>query len=420
MDLRDKLGRLDPPHPVQGQGTGTRSPDDLRRHVSGSEVRGDNGSFFLSTSDFEPSHSHGFRRIDAFLGSDPSLFALAGRDHGLSSINPLRAVFLDTETTGLAGGTGTVPFLVGLGFFENGRFRLEQHFMRDFHEERAVLEAVRERLDGAGFLITYNGKGFDVNLLATRFTLARLRTRIREVPHLDLLYTARRLWKRRLLDCSLSHIERRILGFEREGDVPGFLIPGLYFDYLRTGNGAPMAGVFRHNALDILALAALTGSAVRMYADPDSEIGHPLDWISLGRSLESFGRYADAARCFERALENPLPPHEREEALVRLGFSLKRAGDWKRMLPVWELFSEHAAHRVLGFEELAKYHEHHSGDLDLALHAVERAMERLRVQGTTHRGPTVDRQRAMLERRLERLMRKRNPSTGTRGFHDLP
>jgi tetratricopeptide (TPR) repeat protein len=344
--------------------------------------------------------------MDALFEIPTDILSLAGRDDAIAGIDIRRAVFLDTETTGLAGGTGTVPFLTGIGTFTDSHFRIEQFFMRDYDEERATLAAVRDRLEGAEMLVTYNGKAFDLNLLAARFTLSRMRLKAVELPHLDLLFTARRLWKRRLGDCSLSNIERRVLAFEREDDVPGFLIPGLYFDYLRTRDAGRIAPVFRHNVWDILTLAALATVSGRIYGNPRETLEHPLDWISLGRTFESLCRWNEAADCFRRTLDFSLETDVRDEALLRLGFTLKRSGDWEKMIGVWEHMTKRAPHQIRSFEELAKYHEHRSGRLDEALSVVERALAQVELMESLRPAMGLEETRIELNRRLARLKKK--------------
>jgi uncharacterized protein YprB with RNaseH-like and TPR domain len=410
MELRDRLKILDPLRSSAPDKAGKSRTDNLTDFVPGAERCAEEGCYFRSDSEFPLDHSHGCVRVDALFGIPADVLSQIGRDDGLAEANLRNAVFLDTETTGLAGGTGTVPFLIGIGSFTDSHFHIEQFFMRDYDEERAVLIAVRDRLEKAEMLVTYNGKAFDLNLLSTRFTLSRMRLKAEEIPHLDLLFTARRLWKRRLGDCSLSNVERQLLEFERRDDVPGSAIPGLYFEYLRTRDARRIAPVFRHNVWDILALAALAATAGRIYENPRETLDHPLDWISLGRSLESLCRYDEAADCFRQALDLPLGPDVREEVLLRLGFTLKRSGNWEKMVLVWEHMTEQAPHQMRSFEELAKYHEHRSGDLDVALAVVEKAVAQIELLETLRPGLRLEETRASLNRRLARLKKKINRS----------
>ena len=238
-----------------------------------------------------------------------------------------RLLYLDTETTGLAGGTGTYVFLVGAGFFDGDTFEVRQYFMRDLDEEPALLAAVGGLLGQFDGVVTYNGGGFDLPLLETRFVLARRRFPA-DVFHLDLLGSARRLWSTRLADCRLGTLERHVLGFTREDDLPGALIPSAYFDYLRRKQPGALPRIFEHNRHDILSLAALTGwvtGAVARAPVPDL---HPEELAGLGRIWEATDVDRGLA-CYRMALERgpgkpgtgarPPPAGRRREAPRPLG-----------------------------------------------------------------------------------------------------
>jgi len=403
MDLRARLERLNP-CPAGGR---DRTPAAGSGSVPGLEVTGEHGAHWLHRSEYPAFHLHGSIALAGWLEAAPDILGRIGRSEAAARADLRKTLFLDTETTGLSGGTGTVPFLIGIGAFEaDGGFRLEQHFLRDYHEERAALASVADRLEGAELLVTYNGKCFDAAILGTRFTLSRMRTRLQDLPHIDLLFFARRIWKRRLGDCSLSNVERHVLGFEREGDIPGFAIPGIYFDYLRTRDDRDIAPVFRHNAWDILSLVALAAESARIFRAPGDGLRHPKDRIGLGRTFDSFRRHEEAAACYRRALEEALDPDDRDEVMTRLGFSLKRAGRFEAMTGVWEEMTRRSPGRILAYEELAKFHEHRSGDLAVAKAAVEAAIARARASGRPVPGQASGRELAALHRRLARLRRK--------------
>ena len=217
------------------------------------------GTVYLAEEWWPLDHRHGRLPLqDALALPAPALPRLAP---GLSAPDLVGAAFIDVETTGLVGGTGTYVFLVGIGTFEEGSFRLRQFFLADLRGETAMLAAVAEVLAGCRSLVSFNGRRFDVPLLETRLTLSRLPPSASGLPHLDLLYPARRLYRRRLPSCRLASLEAALLGLEREDDVPGWAIPPLYFDYVRGGRAEPLRAVFRHNALDILSLARLPDQA---------------------------------------------------------------------------------------------------------------------------------------------------------------
>ncbi len=189
--------------------------------------------------------------------------------------HPTRWAFLDTETTGLAGGTGTYAFLAGVGSIDAQGFRLRQFFMRDYGEEASMLHRLAEYLQQFDVLITYNGKAYDQPLLETRYRMVRSRPPFGRMEHLDLLFGARRLWKLRLESCRLVDLENRILGVERQGDLPGEMIPYIYFEYLRTERAFRLTPIFHHNAIDILSLACLTAIVPFAFRSPaDTPLRH--------------------------------------------------------------------------------------------------------------------------------------------------
>lgn len=199
------------------------------------------------------------------LHADPAMLALLALDPALAACDLRRALFLDTETTGLAGGTGTVPFLIGLAWFDAdaNAFVLEQLLLRRLGEETPMLTLLAERLAAASVIVTYNGKAFDWPLLRTRYIMNRLPVPA-VPPHLDLVHVARRIHRARLKSRTLIAIEHSVLGRVRIGDVPGGEIVACYAHFLRTGDEAALIGVVEHNAADVLAMVALVG----LYGEP--------------------------------------------------------------------------------------------------------------------------------------------------------
>ncbi len=205
-------------------------------------------------------------------------------------------VYLDTETTGLAGGSGTLAFLIGAARMSEDGFRLKQWFIREHGEEASALASLAEYLAGFDTLVTYNGKSFDQPLLETRFTMARQRSPFTRMEHLDLLYGARRIWKLRYESCRLVELERQILGHERVGDVPGAMIPQIYFEFLRTGRANHLRPVIEHKALDILSLAFLASIIPAVFENPTAAVlSHGAELGGLARWLASESRWEEAA-----------------------------------------------------------------------------------------------------------------------------
>jgi hypothetical protein len=312
---------------------------------------------------------------------------------------PEKVLFLDTETTGLSGGTGTCVFLVGIGFWGPEGLTVEQYFMRGFPEERAMLTALAERVEGVEALVTFNGKVFDVPLLETRFLLSRLAWRFKSIPHLDLLYPVRRLWKLRLKECSLGNAEQRILGIEREEDVPGHLIPHLYFNYLQTGKPRGIREILSHNRQDIVSLALLTSKAadILLALAPEAR-WLPEELLGAGRYFQALGREQLSLEFHRAALDAPMEEEVETEALIRLARLLKSREAYAEAVPLWEkLLHRRSLHAEEACESLAIYCEHHRRDLSLALGYAETG---LREFGKT--GKFSDR----WHRRLARLQRK--------------
>lgn len=289
---------------------------------------------------------------------------------------PLEAfAFLDTETSGLSGGTGTYAFMVGAGRFEAGTFRLLQFFMRDPGEEPALLEALAGFLAPAQALVTYNGKAFDAPLLVTRYSLHSIPIPFKDYSHVDLLPLARRLWRDRLPSRSLKYIEENVLGAPRSSqEVPGYEIPYLYFDYLRSGDASPLKGVFYHNAMDVVALAALLSHSAAILSDPfDGRVEHGLDFVALAKLFENLGKWDTAARLYERGLELGLSENDFWPAVQRLSTLQRRRGDLAEAVKLWEKAA--AQGHVYACVELAKHHEHRLKDPAEALRWARRAVE---------------------------------------------
>ncbi|HJX35663.1 MAG TPA: ribonuclease H-like domain-containing protein, partial [Dehalococcoidales bacterium] len=223
--------------------------------VPGEEIENDHGRFFLASEVVRGSSHHGYRNIRETSGLDMKAAALLANEPGIAYLNSSDALFLDTETTGLAGGTGTMAFLIGLGWFEDGQFHIRQILARDFSEEKAALAYLGEIAVQKKFLVTFNGKAFDINLLTARFILNRLRSDLFSFPHLDLLHPSRRILGHRLENSRLATLEVEVLGVEREGDIPGWEIPQRYFDWLRHRDGRLLASIFEHNQLDLISMA---------------------------------------------------------------------------------------------------------------------------------------------------------------------
>uniref|UniRef100_Q01PZ8 YprB ribonuclease H-like domain-containing protein n=1 Tax=Solibacter usitatus (strain Ellin6076) TaxID=234267 RepID=Q01PZ8_SOLUE len=320
-------------------------------------------------------------------------------DGAVPASHPTKWAFLDTETTGLAGGTGTYAFLIGVGSIDSEGFRLRQFFMRDYDEEASQLHRLSEYLAQFDVLITYNGKSYDQPLLETRFRMSRARHPFDRMQHLDLLFGARRLWKLRLESCRLVELEHRILGVERQGDLPGEMIPYVYFDFLRSQKAFQVVPIFHHNALDILSLACLTAIVPFAFRSPaDAAFGHGADHIGLARWLLQAERQEEALRLFRRALEMGLPDDLLFRTMWDVALLERRMGRQDAALAmVTELTASRNPYRVKAFAELAKHYEHREKNYAMAL---EMTLSALAIEDT----PEIRRREQRLKLRLTRTV----------------
>lgn len=271
----------------------------------------DGQRFLVVDRTYVPGYRHGSMCLaDGLPPADgiwPRLSLLGGppsprRGFGAAGA-PSDLLFIDLETTGLAGGAGTYAFLVGCAWFDGGRFRIRQFFLSSFTAERALLEAVGEVADSAGTVVSYNGKSFDLPLIETRFVLHRLETPFAGMPHIDMLHPARRMWRGVDAACRLSTLEESLCGYVREGDVAGFEIPARYFHYVHAGDARPLAAVFEHNRLDLLSLALVTARAAQLLDEGAAGARTAREALGMGRLYERGGMMPDAKSCFARATE---------------------------------------------------------------------------------------------------------------------
>lgn len=264
-------------------------------------------------------------------------------DGAAAAADPGRWLLLDTETTGLAGGTGTYAFLVGVGWFDAGGLAIEQYFLRDYHEEHSLLAALARRAAARDVLVTFNGKTFDWPLLETRYRMTRQLDPPPLAAHLDLLHPARQLWQWKLGSVRLAELERHVAGFDRGTDLWSAMIPQLYFDYLRGGPAEPLVDVFRHNQMDLRGMAEVAARMLELAAAPERCAGDALELCGLSRLLRRRGETALARQLYERALAAGLPAALARAARRELARLAKREGDLARATSLWEELLEGAS-----------------------------------------------------------------------------
>ena len=389
--------------------------------------------------------------------------------------DPQKWLFLDTETTGLAGGTGTYAFLIGLAWWDAGGLQAEQFFMRDFTEEHSLLHELSSRLAERPVLITFNGKSFDWPLLENRFTMTRCIAAPKLAAHLDLLHPARALWKLRLGSVRLTELERHVLdshrlGWHREDDISSALIPQYYFDYLRGASAAPLAAVVRHNQLDLRGLAALYCKINGLLANEngysnaggscearpnhfvasarsptqvranlpdcheiDSNEDDPnednlneiaaLDLLGLSRFLQRRGDSNRAQSACAQAIATGLPGEFQPKARRDLALLAKRKGDHASAAEIWqELLADpqivaDPREGIHACEQLAIYFERRVKDFLTAVEFAQLGLAKLRRQRTASRDPyeakRLTRQEKNFQQRIARLQRRLKRDEGS-------
>lgn len=321
--------------------------------------------------------------------------------------NPDKWLFLDTETTGLAGGTGTYAFLIGLAWWDAGGLQVEQLFLRDFSEEYSVLQELAARIAERSVLVTFNGKTFDWPLLESRFTMTRSIKIPQLSAHLDLLHPARALWKFRLGSVRLVELERHVLdaprlGWHREDEVISSLIPQLYFDYLRGGSPLPLAAVLKHNQMDLRGLAALYGKINSLLDERESSLAETeaLDLFGLSRFLNRCGERDRAHSVCSKARDAGLPALFRSQATRELALLAKRCGETEAAASLWHELVSDPHDGINACEQLAIHYERREKNYVRALEFTQLALLKLFRQRLPARDPLAVARAARLQEKL--------------------
>jgi uncharacterized protein YprB with RNaseH-like and TPR domain len=426
-DKFSRLAALKPTRPIPARPAAIRTPDEtdsLGRLLGAGVARNHFGEHLAVRNWFS---------TPEFTDPSPTTLELLSRtrDESLSRKtrtalqDPGKWLFLDTETTGLAGGTGTYAFLIGLAWWDAGGLQIEQFLMRDFTEEYSILHEVSERAAERPVLVTFNGKSFDWPLLENRFTMTRSIAAPKLAAHLDLLHPARALWKLRLGSVRLVELERHVidaprLGWPRENDVASALIPQYYFDYLRGGPAEPLAGVVRHNQMDLRGLAALfckVNELLSAAPNATSKI-ESLDLFGLSRFLQRRGDPDRAHSACAQALTMGLPAEFLPKARRELALMAKRRGEHARAAEIWLEIVADLHDGIHPCEQLAIYYERHAKDLAKAAEFAQLAIVKLLRQRANSRDPLLTARFARLEKKLlqrvARLEKKSRPSSSAR------
>ena len=398
--LHSKLNRF------QGAILGDRPTPDLQdvparyrqmsQAVGGRIVSGRAGSFCLVKTHYSRHHSYGHLTLGDIPGDGPFPVSAFTREDEPGYVEPASLLFIDTETTGL-GGAGTVAFLVGCGSVVEDGFEVRQYLIPDYSDEAAMLEALLSEFDDSKVIVSYNGAAFDLPLLQDRMIINRVARELDIDRHLDLLHPVRRLFRRRLGDCRLINVEKELFGLKRDNDIPGYLIPSVYFDWLSEQNPELMGTVLEHNRLDIVSLYYLAAYLARAFQTEGGVLKTINDLYSLSRIYgwrKQNHRVIDLYRRIDALANKPLAG----DVLLFHAQAFKRIGAYEKAVSLWEGLS--SAPSKEGFRanvELAKYYEHRVKDIETAYQYAQRADKT---------APLSQRQQRLLHKRLLRLQSK--------------
>ena len=368
---------------------------------------------------YESTQSHGRWRIEACRPTTEAPLSIFDKKAASAPGWSSKPVFFDTETTGLSGGAGTIAFLAGLGWFEDEGFRVRQWLLTSQAGERLLLKELGAAVDAASLLVSYNGRSFDVPLMDMRWAYHRQPSPFDDMPHFDMLPSARKLWKGRenLSDpggessCSLSTLERDVLGFHRVGDVPGFEIPARYFQFLRTGDHRLLQGVLDHHRHDIVSLAVLMSHALHLAKEGPDQCRDDNEVVALGRIYERAGLAERALEAFDRASLSS-DRYVRAQAFSRLGLIHRRDARHDEAARAWQGVIEAAGGRRSLFalereatQALAIHHEHRANDLG----AAKKYAETMKSLSSGRAAADVSHRLARLERKLSEEKKKGDP-----------
>jgi len=339
---------------------------------------------------------------------DPAALQLLAPGASRDIADPRQWLFLDTETTGITGGTGTYPFLVGIAWWDAGGLEVEQFFMRDYSDEHSLLVALAERIAERPVLVTFNGKSFDWPLLETRYRMTRAIRPPALRAHLDFLHPARNLWRLRIGSVRLAELELKVLGWNRGSDMNSWMIPEIYFDYLRGGPPEPLLPIFHHNQMDLRGLAALAARIVSLLGNPETHGHDGLELFGVSRICERRGDAARARKHYAQSITRDLPVETDRAARSSLARLAKRDGDFALALQLWEGMLGNSREGLEAYEQLAIYYEHRAREPHRAAALAKKALLELRnanrlgtIASTGYRSRLL-----RFEQRLSRLERK--------------
>jgi len=311
--------------------------------------------------------------ISSGLQISGEILACLSKDDSFRELDLSTALFIDLETTGLSGGTGTIPFNIGMGYYKDGKFWVAQYFLGDLAEEERMIQELAQFFDAMNFqsIVTFNGKNFDIPLLETRFIIYRQPFPLSNLPHLDFMYPARNLWRHKYDNCRLSYLAQEVVQTGRTEDIPSAEIPWRYFHYLQTGNYDLIEPILYHNQEDILSLLGVVIAGASIFLEEGEEcLADAMDFYGAGKVMEKFGDIEKSVRFLEKALDGDLSEDVTTLAKMKLSYFFKKNQEWDKAIAIWrEMTSREiiSALQLFSFRELAMYLEHKEKNYEEAI-----------------------------------------------------
>jgi len=411
MEIKEKLARLQKnstSQPVSDSTTAEREDwiQDFERELGAIILKEKNSFIILKESLYPLDQFPFFTEFKNCNGLIPNFYLINGSDPA-PALDFHKTLFIDLETTGLSGGSGTFAFLAGLGHIELNHIVVRQYLLPDFQYEWLLLKTLENTFLSFENLATFNGRSFDIPLLRNRFVLNRMDSMIDQLQHIDLLHSARRIWKRRLSACDLENLEYSILGQERFQDIPGEMIPQIYFEYLRKRQVTLLRQVLDHNFYDIANMILLAMQIGLITSDPFKFIRNEDDLFSLAKYYYQRNFLENAQPLFQRLLDSTKNPQLRTETLFFLSMLYKRAGDYQLSSDLFQKLLKIQGDHAEAIEELAKYFEHKEKNYQAALELMNGALEHIAVQEQLGKESYLNHYKASFHHRRDRLQRKK-------------
>ncbi len=387
-------------------------PDLFKDPPAGSVRQTEQGPVWMVETAYDEGYLHGRVELSAQVPLTP--LEILDPNCNQDGFSFDKVAVIDTETTGLAGGTGTYPFIIGIGFWRDDRFVIRQYILRDFSEEPAQLTAFSSDLQGTTSILTYNGKSFDMPLLRTRFRINRMDIPFGNYPHFDFVHPCRRLYRRHFDTLNLTHLETKILGFEREDDVPSHLIPRIYFDYLQNRDETHLLPILNHNRNDIISLYMVAQETFRRI---ELALAHSFDddllMLSLGQILYRSGQCQRSCEILSCIKSEFAPREIVDESLKIYGRAARKMKDWDSAVRIWNQMLRVGRFGYFPHIELAKHYEHRLKDYQRALDYTNIALRTIEFERDFMSPPVYENTLKLLKRRLQRLVDKLNRRQST-------